>query len=55
MEIEKGSIWMKFEVVERFMRDVFKGLGVPAKEAAVSAEVLITADSWASTPTAFPG
>jgi len=44
MEIEKGSVWMKFDAVERFMRDVFIGLGVPPKEAAVSAEVLITAD-----------
>ena len=44
MEIEKGSKWVKFEVMENFMRDVFKGLGVPAAEAAVCANVLITAD-----------
>jgi L-2-hydroxycarboxylate dehydrogenase (NAD+) len=44
MEIEKGSKWVKFEVMERFMRDVFKGIGVPAAEAAVCADVLITAD-----------
>lgn len=44
MEIEKGSKWVKFDVMERFMRDVFKGIGVPAAEAAVCAEVLITAD-----------
>ncbi|OGR53541.1 MAG: lactate dehydrogenase [Elusimicrobia bacterium GWA2_62_23] len=44
MEIEKGSKWVKFDVMERFMRDVFKGIGVPAADAAVCAEVLITAD-----------
>ncbi|HBB66181.1 MAG: lactate dehydrogenase [Elusimicrobia bacterium GWA2_56_46] len=44
MEIEKGSVWIKFAAMEKFMRDVFIGLGVPKKEAAVSAEVLITAD-----------
>lgn len=44
MEIEKGAKWVKFDVMERFMRDVFKGLGVPAADAAVCAEVLITAD-----------
>jgi len=44
MEIEKGSVWIKFKTMENFMRDVFAGIGVPKKEAAVSAEVLITAD-----------
>ncbi|PIU18490.1 MAG: lactate dehydrogenase [Elusimicrobia bacterium CG08_land_8_20_14_0_20_59_10] len=44
MEIEKGSKWVKFAVMENFMRDVFKGVGVPAAEAAVCADVLITAD-----------
>ncbi|MEW5907365.1 MAG: Ldh family oxidoreductase [Elusimicrobiota bacterium] len=44
MEIEKGSKWVKFDLMERFMRDVFKGVGVPAGDAAVCAEVLITAD-----------
>jgi len=44
MEIEKGSVWIKFATMEKFMRDVFIGLGVPKKESAVSAEVLITAD-----------
>ena len=46
MEIEKGSVWVKFDTMENFMRDVFIGLGVPKKEAAVSAEVLITADKF---------
>ena len=44
MEIEKGSKWVKFDLMERFMRDVFKGIGVPAADAAVCADVLITAD-----------
>ncbi|MBU2574205.1 MAG: Ldh family oxidoreductase [Elusimicrobia bacterium] len=44
MEIEKGAKWVKFDIMENFMRDVFKGLGVPAAEAAVCADVLITAD-----------
>ena len=44
MDIEKGSVWVKFNTMESFMRDVFIGLGVPKKEAVVSAEVLIMAD-----------
>lgn len=44
MEIEKGSKWVKFDTMERFMADVLKGVGVPAAEAAVCADVLITAD-----------
>lgn len=44
MEIEKGAKWVKFGVMEKFMRDVFKGVGVPAADAAVCADVLITAD-----------
>jgi len=44
MEIEKGSKWVNFDKMERFMTDVFKGVGVPAGEAAICADVLITAD-----------
>lgn len=44
MEIEKGAKWVKFGVLERFMKDVFTGLGVPAADAAVCADVLLTAD-----------
>ncbi len=36
--------WMPFDIAERFMEDVFRGLGVPYEEARVCAEVLITAD-----------
>ncbi|MDD5697720.1 MAG: Ldh family oxidoreductase [Victivallaceae bacterium] len=35
---------VSFDKLEAFMRDVFVGLGVPAADAAVCAEVLITAD-----------
>jgi len=38
--------FVKLELLERFMRDVFVGLGVPAADAAVCAEVLITADKY---------
>lgn len=44
MDIEKGSVWIPLATLERFMRDVFIGLGVPKTQAAISAKVLITAD-----------
>ena len=44
MEIAKDAKWVKFDVMEAFMKDVFKGVGVPAPDAAVCADVLITAD-----------
>ncbi len=44
MEIEKGAKWVNFDLMERFMSDVFRGIGVPAADAAVCADVLITAD-----------
>jgi L-2-hydroxycarboxylate dehydrogenase (NAD+) len=36
--------WIKFDVMERFMTDVFKGVGVPEEDAKICADVLITAD-----------
>ncbi|HOX44364.1 MAG TPA: Ldh family oxidoreductase [Myxococcota bacterium] len=36
--------WVPFDALERFMRDVFVAVGVPPEDAAVCAEVLITAD-----------
>ncbi|OFZ51793.1 MAG: lactate dehydrogenase [Bdellovibrionales bacterium RIFOXYB1_FULL_37_110] len=36
--------WVPFNTLEKFMIDVFKGMGVPAEDAKISAEVLITAD-----------
>jgi len=38
------SIWINFDIMENFMKDVFTGLGVPPDDAAVCADVLITAD-----------
>lgn len=40
----EGAVWWDFDTVERFMVDVFKGYGVPAKDAEICADVLITAD-----------
>ena len=37
-------VWIDFETLERFMADVFVGLGVPVEEAKICADVLITAD-----------
>ena len=36
--------WISFDTMEHFMVDVFKGVGVPEKDAKICAEVLITAD-----------
>jgi LDH2 family malate/lactate/ureidoglycolate dehydrogenase len=36
--------WVEFDLLERFMRDVFVGVGVPEEDAKVCADVLITAD-----------
>ncbi len=37
-------VWMDFDYVEQFMAAVFQGIGVPEKDAAICADVLITAD-----------
>ncbi len=36
--------WVDFTLLEAFMTDVFKAIGVPADDAAICSEVLITAD-----------
>jgi L-2-hydroxycarboxylate dehydrogenase (NAD+) len=36
--------WMPFDALARFVRDVFVGVGVPPEDAAICADVLITAD-----------
>ncbi len=36
--------WISFDIMENFIRDVFIGIGVPPDEAAICADVLITAD-----------
>jgi len=38
------TCWVPFDMMERFMVDVFKGVGVPEADARVCADVLITAD-----------
>lgn len=40
----EDCIWINFNTMERFMRDVFMGVGVPEKDADICADVLITAD-----------
>lgn len=42
MQIRQNAI--DFDTVERFMRDVFVGIGVPGQDAAICAKVLIEAD-----------
>jgi len=41
---EKETTWWPFDEVEAFMRAGFEGIGVPSEEAAVCADVLISAD-----------
>lgn len=36
--------WISFDTMERFMTDVFKGVGVPEEDAKICADVLITSD-----------
>lgn len=36
--------WIPFDIMEKFMIDVFVGVGVPLEEARICADVLITAD-----------
>ena len=42
--MDKPVSWVPFDQMERFVRDVFVGLGVPPDESAICADVLITAD-----------
>ncbi len=39
-----AAVWVKFDLLEKFIADVFEDLGVPANDAKVCAEVLIDAD-----------
>ena len=41
---DNSAVWIKFAEMERFMADVFRAVGVPANEAKICADVLITAD-----------
>ncbi len=40
----KKTVWVKFDIMKNFMRDVFIKLKVPRKDAETCADVLITAD-----------
>lgn len=40
----KDCVWIPFELLERFMRDVLAAAGVPPAQAAIVAEVLIESD-----------
>ncbi len=42
--MKDSIIHIKFDVMEQFMTEVFKGLGVPAEDAIICADVLITSD-----------
>ena len=44
MTSQDEIVWVPFDTMERFMKDVFVALGVPEADAAACAEVLITAD-----------
>ncbi len=42
--MENDVVWIKFDVMESFMKDVFIKLGVPEKDAGICADALITSD-----------
>lgn len=42
--MENNTVWVGFDIMESFIADVFKGVGVPEADAKICAEVLITAD-----------
>jgi LDH2 family malate/lactate/ureidoglycolate dehydrogenase len=42
--METSTAWVPFDLLERFMRDVFLGISVPEEDAAICAGVLIAAD-----------
>jgi len=47
MDLLKNSdkiVWVDFDILENFIADVFKGIGVPEEDARICADVLITSD-----------
>ena len=42
--MENETCWIPFECMERFIQDVFMGIGVPAQDAIVCTDVLLAAD-----------
>jgi LDH2 family malate/lactate/ureidoglycolate dehydrogenase len=43
-QLKENIVWLDFDLVRNFMRDVFIKLGVPAEDAEISADVLIESD-----------
>ncbi|KPU43587.1 putative oxidoreductase YjmC [Oxobacter pfennigii] len=41
---EEKVYWVDFDIMEKFMTDVFKGVGVPSEDAKICADILITSD-----------
>ena len=44
MSKKEEFVYMDFETLESFMKDVFIGVGVPEDDAAICADVLIESD-----------
>jgi LDH2 family malate/lactate/ureidoglycolate dehydrogenase len=42
--MSEDFVWVDFDLLERFITDAFTAIGIPADEAAVCADVLITSD-----------
>ena len=42
--VSETVTWVPFDLLESFIVDVFKGVGVPDEDALVCADVLISAD-----------
>ena len=42
--MEKDMVWVPFDIMEQFMVDALKAVGVPEEDAKICADVLITAD-----------
>ncbi|MDD4363186.1 MAG: Ldh family oxidoreductase [Atribacterota bacterium] len=42
--MEEQIVWVDFDLLENFMVDTFKGVGVPEEDAKICADVLITSD-----------
>ena len=42
--MKENIVWIACDKLEKFMVEVFKGLGVPEEEAKICADVLITSD-----------
>ena len=42
--MDEKVVWIDFDTMEKFMTDVFKGLGVPEGDARICADILITSD-----------